>query len=311
MSRASRSALDLMSVDTTRRFRLLVMIAGLALIMSLLACRGSESPPRRTSPASATPSPTPTGTPESQLTDAVESKLLERRLRFDHNRAEHKKQNCALCHQRSNNDPTPTFPGHAACVNCHGKEFPSPSSQMCGVCHETPMAQAKLIGFPKQQQQFRLKGFSHKDHLDPKKMPAGTELPKCDSCHRFDGRGIEASFPKHAECYSCHIHQAGEKLAGCQSCHAEPALALKYTPGVGPAFSQYNFKHGSHLRHASIQSRCERCHRLVEPTTDRTRPDILQISTARGQRHSSACWTCHVRAREPVCTKCHIGGPPL
>jgi hypothetical protein len=78
---------------------------------------------------------------------------------------------------------------------------------------------------------------------------------------------------------------------------------------MGAALSLYNFKHSSHTP-AAIKAGCERCHKTLDAAAE-NRSDILAISTARGQRHRSSCSSCHVQAKEPVCTKCHVGGPPV
>ncbi len=290
------------------------MIA-VALAAGAIACRGSRDTTRRP-PANTNTAPAPAepavAQPASAVVSPEEAKLLEHYTKFDHNRAEHKKQDCAVCHQRTNNDAAPTLPYHTACNLCHISEYTSTSSQLCVVCHQTPIApQPKAIAFPARFRQFTLKGFSHKQHMDPAKMEAGVAAPKCDSCHRFDARGLEASLPRHAECYSCHTHQPGQKLAGCQICHADQSAGLKYHKGTGSAFALYNFKHGSHFKQASIQLKCDKCHRVLEQSPGKVAADIEQINTNRGQRHNSACWSCHQRARETVCTKCHLGGSPL
>jgi hypothetical protein len=43
----------------------------------------------------------------------------------------------------------------------------------------------------------------------------------------------------------------------------------------------------------------------VEVPAGQPRPDIAKINTATGQRHHSSCWSCHVEAKEPSCSKCH------
>jgi hypothetical protein len=45
--------------------------------------------------------------------------------------------------------------------------------------------------------------------------------------------------------------------------------------------------------------------------SDQRRTDVLAINVARGQRHNSTCWNCHVRAKEPVCSRCHISATPF
>jgi hypothetical protein len=143
--------------------------------------------------------------------------------------------------------------------------------------------------------------------MDPKKMSGEAETPKCGTCHQFPN-GVQSTFPSHQQCYSCHAHQPAQKLGDCGVCHTDTKLALKYTKGTGQALSLYNFKHsGSHLKAAS----CDRCHSQVEIAPNQVRSDIREISTARGQRHTSTCWSCHSQARESTCTKCHRGSLPF
>lgn len=241
--------------------------------------------------------------------NVVDSKIIEKLSPFDHNRPEHqtKTKDCAVCHGRATNDPTPTFPGHAACSECHRKDFTAQNSRVCVVCHVEPVdARGTLTKFTDSFEEFGIKRFSHRDHMDAEKMRGQMEGgPRCDLCHRFDGRGTEASFPGHVECYSCHAHQAGQKFSACDACHAVKSQAVSYSPGFGAASSQYNFKHGSHTGSAT----CDRCHKTTEAAEGKS--DILEISVSRGQRHQSMCWSCHVQAREPVCGKCHISSSPF
>lgn len=290
-----------------RKTRLKKAVAAIAVafVAISVACRETKQPANRAAEA-----PKASATPAaSSPFDIVESAVVAKLASFDHNRAEHrtKTQDCTVCHERTGDEITPKFAGHSACIECHQQDFSAGESQLCAVCHKTPVeASAELISFPSKLKQFGLKGFSHRSHLEPDRYGDDTGAQRCDLCHRFDGRGIEASFPRHAECYACHAHQAGQKLGECSACHAPAAVALKYTPGVGEPFRLYNFKHASHVKQAS----CATCHRSVEAASE-ARADIQQISTARGQRHKSACWSCHTQAREPVCTKCHIGSLPF
>jgi len=308
----------------------LAVICG-ALVLLVFACgrrrpgaNRAESPPStsgpgttsQASPSAASPGSQAGGGPEAipgqaaPVIGPVEAKTLDRDLKFDHNRPEHKRQDCSLCHKRPDNSPTPRFPGHAGCIACHTADYTSVNTKLCQVCHVIPLeAFPKLAAFPEKLDQFGVKEFSHRQHLDPARMPQGTAVARCDSCHQFDAKLIRANFPGHPQCYTCHTHQPGEKLGSCGGCHADQSVALKYNKSLGNALALYNFTHGGHFKSASIDRKCEKCHRTVE--RDLQHPDILQINTARGQRHTSGCWNCHVQAREPVCTKCHIKGLPL
>lgn len=281
-----------------------------ATVIAAYACQKPKHTAAETS-AEATPSPTPTQ-PGNDIVGAAPAKLTDQVLKFDHTKAEHKRQDCTLCHKRLDNGPVPTFPGHSACIACHASDFTNTATKLCVVCHVTPVPpKGDRVAFPATLGQFGVKGFSHKTHLDPAKMPAGTTVPKCNSCHTFDSNLLQAGFPAHPQCYSCHTHQAGEKLGSCQTCHVDRGQSMAIRKGPGTAYALYNFTHGGHFRQASIDQNCEKCHHLAATAASGNLPDIGQINTARGQRHTSACWGCHVQAREPVCTKCHRGGTPL
>ena len=294
--------------DTTRRLKLIITCAAAILVLTGLACRSSKQPTANKAADAPQPAP-PTNANQSPF-NIKESVVIDKTSPFNHTRVEHqtKTKDCAFCHQRADNSATPIFPGHSACIECHSKDFSNTSSQMCIVCHKSPVdAQGTRISFPAKMSEFGIKGFSHKQHMDPKKMAGETEAPKCGSCHQFPN-GVQSTFPSHQQCYSCHAHQPAQKLGDCGVCHTDTKLALKYTKGTGQALSLYNFKHsGSHLKAAS----CDRCHSTVETAPNQVRADIREISTARGQRHTSTCWSCHSQARESTCTKCHRGSLPF
>lgn len=293
--------------NSTRSLRLIVIAAAALAFLGALACR-STAPPTANK-AAETPQPTATPAAPPSPFNIKESAVIERTSPFNHTRAEHqtKTKDCGFCHQRLDNNVTPVFPGHSACIECHAKDFTNTSSQMCVVCHKSPVdAQGTRISFPAKMSEFGIKGFSHKQHMDSKKMAGETETPKCSTCHTST-EGASASYPNHQQCYSCHIHQANQKLGECGVCHADAKLALKYTRSTGSALSQYNFQHGPHTKKAS----CDKCHRQTETAPQQVRADIQTISVSRGQRHTSACWSCHVQAKESVCTKCHRGSLPF
>ncbi len=309
--------------DISKWLRLAVALTGITLIGVMMACRESAKNQNTDSTnntnSQSAPPVTPIGTP---IVDPADAKTMLTLSPFNHNRPEHKKQACILCHKRTDEKTdAPIFPGHDACDRCH-LEILTPTAQteskLCVACHAPGaielMPNTKFVDFTTRLKQFGIrgtvkdrKGFSHRDHMDPAKMPAGTEVAKCDTCHKVNG--VNATMPSHPQCYSCHTHQKGQKLGECEVCHTSPENSLKYSRSVGAAFSLYRFSHGSHTP-AAIKASCDRCHRLIESPAE-NRSDILQISTARGQRHRSSCWTCHVQAKESVCTKCHVGGPPV
>lgn len=297
-----------MRSETSKR----IVAVAFILAAGFAACRSTKqnlNKPIESSPPAAPVSQSPF--------EVVDSKLIDVVSPFDHNRKEHKAktQDCGACHLRPGNDPTPLFPGHSACMVCHSKDPSDLQSKLCVVCHKIPVdTQGTKIAFPGKLAQFGLKRFSHRDHENPEKMKGQMDAdkmpegaPRCDFCHRFDEQGLKASMPKHPECYVCHVHQPNDKFAACGACHASKPNAMQYGAMLGTAFSLYNFRHGPHLKKAA----CDRCHKTTEVPADQPRTDILEINTARGQRHHSTCWTCHVQAKEPVCSKCHVSALPF
>jgi hypothetical protein len=295
--------------DTKRTLKTIIILASAIVLISGLACKSTKQPTANKAAETQQPAPQPAAPPSPF--DVKESAVIAKNSPFDHSRPEHqtKTKDCGFCHQRPDNNVTPVFPGHSACIECHAKDFTNTASQMCVVCHKSPVdAQGTRISFPAKMNEFGVKGFSHRQHMDSKKMAAAgeTENPKCSTCHTST-EGSSASFPDHQQCYSCHIHQANQKLGECGICHANAKVALKFTRGTGSALSLYNFQHGPHTKKAS----CDRCHRQTDTDPKLVRADIGTFSVARGQRHTSQCWSCHVQAKESVCTKCHRGSLPF
>ncbi len=245
---------------------------------------------------------------------AVPEKLpdvLQTAKPFNHHIEQHKKIECQNCHNRVDNNPKPDLPGHAACIDCHVNDFTSTASQLCADCHSTPLKEkVTAFPFPDKLREFGLKGFSHKDHTDPEKMKKEKQLPSCMSCHGVQSDGLRVDIPYHPECYSCHTHQAGQKLGPCQACHIDAQLSLIPATGMN-TYERYRFQHASHMKEPSIQSMCQTCHPVIPAVANTAAPDIVRISTARGQTHSSGCWVsgCHDVKRELRCKKCHISSP--
>lgn len=296
-----------MKSETSKR----IVAVAFILFAGFCACRSTKQ--NLNKPIESPPSTAPTS--QSPF-DIVDSKVIEAVSPFDHNRKEHKAktQDCSACHVRASNDARPTMPGHPACFDCHQKDLSNVESKMCAVCHKTPVTKESVMVFPARLAQFGLKRFSHRDHANPEKMKGqmdSDKLPegalRCDFCHHFDQQGLKATMPKHQECYACHSHQPNDKFAACGACHVNKPNAMQYGATLGTAFSLYSFRHGPHLKKAA----CDKCHRPLEIAADQPRTDISEINTARGQRHHSTCWTCHVQAKEPVCSKCHVSGTPF
>src|SRR5690349_19149753 len=97
----------------------IIVFAAFILMACVWACRSTKqnlNKPIDNAPPSAPVSQSPF--------EIVDSKLIDVVSPFDHNRKEHKAktQDCSACHVRASNDPTPLFPGHSACLECHKKD---------------------------------------------------------------------------------------------------------------------------------------------------------------------------------------------
>jgi hypothetical protein len=235
---------------------------------------------------------------------------------FDHGQPEHAKAACESCHARSLDYASvePERPSHAACSGCHSGENylnVSTAEPLCATCHPAKeildaSRKTRVLPFPALLHQFGVGAFSHRAHTDS----------DCGFCHA-GGAGVAAkSFPAHAECYSCHVHQAGQKFGRCEDCHAATNESLVFSHAEGAAGRDYNFHHSGHTkRKDGAALTCGTCHALTAEAPQHQAikvSDIAMREPARGQKHQSTCWgTCHIQREETRCTKCHVRGLPL
>ena len=140
--------------------------------------------------------------------------------KFLHTSQRHASLGCNSCHQRTDNSPTPRFPGHSACTTCHLGQFTTPAIPMCQICHtETSGNKPPLRSFPNGfKESFNIK-FDHFQHMN------GTGKPQagCNGCHGgLVNRGFGISIPANFRanhCYTCHRpdskNPAGREIASC------------------------------------------------------------------------------------------------
>ncbi len=323
----------------TRRVKLAVVV--LALIAIVAACKTTQqnlNQNTNTAPPPTTTTPTPPSQPG--FTQVVNQKISGNKSTYDHFRDGHKQlTNCADCHQRDKTKPTNAVPNqpnkeywqpyHDACNRCHTVDRETyglkqagslKGNTFCAGCHQDPpvtttangVDKGNMLAYPDSTDQYGIRGgkvdgvigFSHKTHMDASKMDPNDPAVSCNNCHNVSANPTRSTFPKHESCFQCHVHQSGQAKSDCNVCHIQTANAVRYSPGMGSATS-YRFRHSaSHLRAAA----CSRCHQTLDLPTE-PRIDVQQISTARGQRHSSACFSCHSQAKETVCSKCHTSVP--
>jgi hypothetical protein len=241
---------------------------------------------------------------------------------FDHTDAVHATIDCESCHARDSANPSavePNRPPHTACSTCHSSENyldASSSEPICAVCHPAKQIldaslKTRLSPFPARLNQFGVGAFSHRTHTDDTKMSPHPDDYSCAFCHAARAGLAPKGFPAHAECYSCHVHQASQKFGRCQDCHAPTAESLVFSHAEGTATRDYNFQHSGHTRRKDGSAiPCAACH---TPNPEKPRvSDIALMQPQRGKMHTSTCWgTCHIQSEENRCGKCHVRGIPL
>ena len=235
---------------------------------------------------------------------------------FKHTSSRHASLACTACHQRTaDNSAKPAFPGHSACINCHGNQFFSSSSPMCSICHsDVNTAKAPLKSFPINfKERFNVK-FDHAQHMSAAARPKNG----CSACHTAAlNRGVGLSIPTglnaHTQCYSCHTpaskSSAGRDLASCGVCHEQKSYARTSTNASAFRASFSHAKHGPRQR-----LECAACHLLTARAAQGK-----QVSSPRAAEHFSvgggqSCQSCHNGKRTfggdlafKDCLRCHVG----
>jgi Cytochrome c7 and related cytochrome c len=233
---------------------------------------------------------------------------------FKHNSQKHASLACTSCHQRRDNSITPSFPGHPACINCHGNQFFTSSSPMCLICHaDVNTAKAPLKNFPASfKERFNVK-FDHAQHLGAGVRPKNG----CAACHSAGAnRGTAISIPTtmnaHNQCYVCHTPSSksgGRDLASCGVCHEQKNYVRTATNS--PAF-RASFSHARHGPRQRLD--CVACHSLTAGAAQGR-----QVSSPRTAEHFSSgggqsCMSCHSGKRSfggdlafKDCRRCHTG----
>jgi hypothetical protein len=233
--------------------------------------------------------------------------------KFLHTSQRHTSLACNSCHERTqDNSPTPRFPGHKACNNCHLAQFVTPAVPMCMICHtETKSSRPPLRDFPTAfKENFNVK-FDHSQHMKGSARPQNG----CSGCHRPMTRGVALSIPAnlaaHSGCYACHTpsstSSSGREIASCGVCHDQKA----YSPTSTNARSfRYAFSHAKHGPPQRLE--CAACHNLSAGA-----PQSRQVSSPAPAEHFPSgrgmnCSSCHNGKRSfggdldfKSCRRCH------
>jgi c(7)-type cytochrome triheme protein len=236
--------------------------------------------------------------------------------KFLHTSQKHTSLACTSCHERSaDNSPTPRFPGHRSCTNCHLAQFVTPAISMCEICHtDLKGGNPPIASFPSSfKESFNMK-FDHAQHMAGSAKPQGG----CQACHnrsisRGMGWGIPAGLSGHSQCYGCHTPQsksaAGRDIASCGVCHEQRPYSRTTTNSR--AF-RYAFSHAKHSARERLS--CVDCHNVTAGL-----PQSRQVSSPSAAEHfpmgrGMTCLTCHNGRRSfggdlafKDCRRCHTG----
>lgn len=234
---------------------------------------------------------------------------------FTHSSQKHVSLSCSSCHARTDNSIKPSFPGHSACIECHGNQFFTSSSPMCLICHsDVNSGKPPLKAFPANfKERFNVK-FDHAQHMSAGVRPQNG----CSACHTLGGnRGAALSIPvsinAHSQCYTCHTPASrstvGRDLSSCGVCHQQKNFVRTSTNSK--AF-QASFSHAKHGPRQRLD--CVNCHSLTGGL-----PQGKQVSSPATAEHFStgsaqSCMTCHNGKRSfggdlafKDCKRCHAG----
>ena len=277
-----------------RRCELVVFIVGcLAFGYVFSSCSKPENKveitPTETAPANTQEfSPAPVINPNADFS------------KFQHSNAEHARFPCALCHERTDNSPTPKRTGHLPCAGCHTEQFADNKSAICTICH-TNAETAAVKPFP------ALKSFNvifdHAKHL---------RETNCATCHKPTRGGVALSIPSglnaHNACFQCHSPEAksGERdIAACSVCH-QPGKSRKISDWA-LAFEKTPFSHANH------RLDCTACHNIKAGATRGNQVGAPVAAMHFAPKNAQSCASCHNNKRAfgggdfSDCRRCHRG----
>jgi hypothetical protein len=235
---------------------------------------------------------------------------------------------CNMCHVAvKEGSVTLKRPGHDQCITCHSDDFNKDLKQIvCEQCHKTfpPTGAEDLVAFPRYKgSRAILFEFSHKSHVDKKaRVDAKTGFrADCTFCHKFDAKGVFATFPAHEQCATCHSKEgmkpqlnANLTAEGCRGCHTPEEIenpgfteARRFTGSHQTLTGKYVNISFSHLPHFKAKNQfdlnCTTCHYSI-PNSASVKELSLPKMLDCVQCHDSArvvkaefqmgnCKTCH------------------
>lgn len=229
--------------------------------------------------------------------------------RFTHTNPNHSRLPCLLCHQREDNLPKPTLPGHLPCTGCHTQQFADTNSPICAICHTNARSGA-VKSFPTLRS-FNVR-FDHARHV------SGAARPRagCIACHKPSRGGVALSIPAglgaHNTCYQCHSPRSqsssGNDISSCSTCHRIGRHAR--TSERARAYA-VNFSHAKHAARQRLG--CNDCHGVKAGMAQGRQVSAPQPLMHHAAPRAQSCMTCHNNRRAfggddfTDCKRCHSG----
>jgi hypothetical protein len=208
-----------------------------------------------------------------------------------------KSRTCNACHPLSARGEV-MITGHAACTQCHEKDFGERRPTICGACHNATEPWRKLVA----------------DRALPDRTEFGAMLDHdkhgsmaCASCHKLRTGSSQLRTPRgHASCIGsgCHENKTGPapRFETCDGCHRIGLAAARESARESAPWSvRRAFDHGKHRKTPDQQDlACKACHVQLSGK-------LLEIATPK----KAACLPCHddgkaaFKLTGTTCTRCH------
>ena len=207
-----------------------------------------------------------------------------------------KNHTCNACHAVTPRGEI-QIAGHAACTECHAKDFGERSPTICGACHNATEPWRKLVA----------------DRALPERTEFGATLDHdkhkftCTNCHRLRTASAQLRAPRgHASCVGkgCHETKAGPapRFDTCDGCHRFGLASERENARLFASWSvRRAFDHDKHVRTPDNKElACIACHVQLSGK-------LLEIATPK----KPACLPCHddgkaaFKLTGTTCARCH------
>ena len=203
---------------------------------------------------------------------------------------------CNACHPLSPRGEI-EIAGHAACSECHAKDFGARTPVICGACHNATEPWRKLVA----------------DRALPDRTEFGAMLDHdkhrqaCTTCHTLRTPASQLRTPRgHAACLGqgCHANQTGPapRFETCDGCHRIGLAAEREAARLAAPWSvRHAFDHATHRRTPDDKElACTACHVALGGS-------VLALPTPK----KPACLPCHDTGKTAfkltgtTCKRCH------